>query len=82
MYAQVVILDPAPVLQVLGLVQNMSVFHCPKCNHPTHIFGMDGALELANTLGVQVLGEASCSQMMAYSGESNRGTTFEIQLRI
>ncbi|XP_067099528.1 iron-sulfur protein NUBPL [Osmerus mordax] len=42
---------------VLGLVQNMSVFQCPKCNHPTHIFGMDGARELANTLGVQVLGD-------------------------
>ncbi|XP_046870532.1 iron-sulfur protein NUBPL isoform X2 [Hypomesus transpacificus] len=42
---------------VLGLVQNMSVFQCPKCNHQTHIFGMDGARELANTLGVQVLGD-------------------------
>ncbi|KAF3845504.1 hypothetical protein F7725_008667 [Dissostichus mawsoni] len=24
---------------VLGLVQNMSVFRCPNCNHQTHIFG-------------------------------------------
>ena len=80
MYAQVVIIDPAPVLQVLGLVQNMSVFQCPKCNHQTHIFGMDGARELANTLGVQVLGEASCSQIMLYPGESIRGAIFENQL--
>ncbi|XP_027028668.1 iron-sulfur protein NUBPL [Tachysurus fulvidraco] len=42
---------------VLGLVQNMSVFHCPKCNHQTHIFGTDGVTELACTLGVEVLGD-------------------------
>ncbi|XP_056333131.1 iron-sulfur protein NUBPL isoform X1 [Danio aesculapii] len=40
---------------VLGLVQNMSVFQCPKCNHQTHIFGSDGAKELAQTLGVELL---------------------------
>lgn len=44
-------------LQVLGLVQNMSVFQCPNCNHQTHIFGSDGARQLAHTLGVQVLGD-------------------------
>ncbi|CAM4644982.1 unnamed protein product [Leuciscus chuanchicus] len=42
---------------VLGLVQNMSVFQCPKCNHQTHIFGSDGAKELAHTLGVEMLGD-------------------------
>ncbi|KAF4102342.1 hypothetical protein G5714_017142 [Onychostoma macrolepis] len=42
---------------VLGLVQNMSVFQCPKCNHQTHIFGSDGAKELAQTLGVELLGD-------------------------
>lgn len=46
-----------PSLQVLGLVQNMSVFQCPKCEHQTHIFGSDGARQLADTLGVQFLGE-------------------------
>ncbi|XP_029972641.1 iron-sulfur cluster transfer protein NUBPL [Salarias fasciatus] len=42
---------------VLGLVQNMSVFHCPNCNHQTHIFGSDGARQLADTLGVSFLGD-------------------------
>ncbi|KAG5857474.1 hypothetical protein ANANG_G00019840 [Anguilla anguilla] len=42
---------------VLGLVQNMSVFQCPNCQHQTHIFGEDGARELARTLGVDVLGD-------------------------
>ncbi|CAL8283174.1 unnamed protein product [Lota lota] len=42
---------------VLGLVQNMSVFQCPNCQHQTHIFGSDGARNLANTLGVHFLGD-------------------------
>ncbi|XP_048830133.1 iron-sulfur protein NUBPL isoform X3 [Brienomyrus brachyistius] len=42
---------------VLGLVQNMSVFQCPKCLHQTHIFGEDGVKELASTLGMEVLGD-------------------------
>ncbi|XP_076797993.1 iron-sulfur cluster transfer protein NUBPL isoform X6 [Arvicanthis niloticus] len=42
---------------VLGLVQNMSVFQCPKCKHKTHIFGADGARKLAQTLHLDVLGD-------------------------
>ncbi|XP_059770043.1 iron-sulfur protein NUBPL isoform X4 [Balaenoptera ricei] len=43
--------------QVLGLVQNMSVFQCPKCKHKTHIFGADGARRLARTLDLDILGD-------------------------
>ncbi|XP_067390443.1 iron-sulfur cluster transfer protein NUBPL isoform X3 [Emydura macquarii macquarii] len=43
---------------VLGLVQNMSVFQCPKCKHETHIFGADGVRDLAETLGLDVLGQS------------------------
>ncbi|XP_053700534.1 iron-sulfur protein NUBPL [Synchiropus splendidus] len=42
---------------VLGLVQNMSVFLCPNCHHQTHIFGADGAKDLAQNLGVKLLGD-------------------------
>ncbi|XP_054987529.1 iron-sulfur protein NUBPL isoform X2 [Sorex araneus] len=42
---------------VLGLIQNMSVFQCPKCQHKTHIFGADGARKLAQTLDLDVLGD-------------------------
>ncbi|XP_078262592.1 iron-sulfur cluster transfer protein NUBPL isoform X2 [Rhinoraja longicauda] len=43
--------------QVLGIVQNMSVFRCPKCKHETHIFGADGAKELAAKRKLDVLGD-------------------------
>nr|XP_028576921.1 iron-sulfur protein NUBPL isoform X3 [Podarcis muralis] len=42
---------------VLGLVQNMSLFQCPKCKHETHIFGTDGVRNLACDLGLDVLGD-------------------------
>ncbi|XP_077395416.1 iron-sulfur cluster transfer protein NUBPL isoform X3 [Festucalex cinctus] len=42
---------------VLGLVQNMSTFECPKCHHQTAIFGSDGARQLADSLGVALLGD-------------------------
>ncbi|XP_074765957.1 iron-sulfur cluster transfer protein NUBPL isoform X1 [Athene noctua] len=42
---------------VLGLVQNMSVFQCPKCKHETHIFGANGVRDLAKTLELDFLGD-------------------------
>ena len=42
---------------VLGIVENMSSFHCPNCGHATHLFGHGGARTEAAALGVPFLGE-------------------------
>jgi len=42
---------------VLGLVENMSYFCCPNCNHRAEIFGHGGARLEAERLGVEFLGE-------------------------
>ena len=42
---------------ILGIVENMAVFHCPKCGEASHIFGADGAKETAKDLNVDLLGE-------------------------
>src|SRR5262249_162240 len=42
---------------VLGIVENMSTFICPKCGERTDIFGHGGAREEAERLGVPFLGE-------------------------
>ncbi|XP_069121258.1 iron-sulfur cluster transfer protein NUBPL-like [Argopecten irradians] len=42
---------------VLGLVQNMSVYICPKCGHAEHIFGKDGATAIASDLSMDILGD-------------------------
>ncbi|XP_022062648.1 iron-sulfur protein NUBPL isoform X3 [Acanthochromis polyacanthus] len=57
---------------VLGLVQNMSVFQCPNCNHQTHIFGSDGARQLADTLGVQFLGDVPLHLNIRESSDRGR----------
>ena len=41
--------------RVLGLIENMSVFHCPNCGHETHIFGQGGVAAEAQRLGVPLL---------------------------
>ncbi|XP_077504693.1 NUBP iron-sulfur cluster assembly factor, mitochondrial isoform X2 [Amblyomma americanum] len=42
---------------VLGLVQNMSRLACPSCGHESHIFGKDGATELAREMALDILGD-------------------------
>ncbi len=42
---------------VLGIVENMSYFVCPNCNHRSEIFGHGGAREEAERLGCAFLGE-------------------------
>ena len=41
---------------VLGLVENMSTFHCPKCGHESQIFGHGGVAAEAEKIGVPFLG--------------------------
>jgi ATP-binding protein involved in chromosome partitioning len=42
---------------VLGIVENMSTFFCPKCGHEEQIFGHGGARETAEKIGCDFLGE-------------------------
>jgi ATP-binding protein involved in chromosome partitioning len=42
---------------ILGLVENMSFFHCPACGARAEIFGHGGARAEAARLGVDFLGE-------------------------
>ncbi|MEL7428622.1 MAG: Mrp/NBP35 family ATP-binding protein, partial [Pseudomonadota bacterium] len=42
---------------ILGLIENMSTFICPKCGERSDIFGHGGAREEAEKLGMPFLGE-------------------------
>ncbi len=44
-------------IPVLGIIENMSYFVCPKCSERSDIFGHGGAHEEADRLGVPFLGE-------------------------
>ena len=45
------------LVPVLGLIENMSFFCCPNCQHTTPIFGHGGAKAEAAKLGTEFLGE-------------------------
>jgi len=42
---------------VLGMVENMSYFECPNCNHQSEIFGRGGAKKAGEDMELTVLGE-------------------------
>ena len=39
------------------MIQNMSVFVCPKCKHSTHIFGSEGVSRECSAQGLDFLGD-------------------------
>ncbi len=61
---------------VLGIVENMSTFICPNCQHETPIFGHGGARAEAGRLGVRFLGEIPLD--MAIRVTSDSGTPIVI----
>ena len=42
---------------ILGMVQNMSMFRCPRCGHSTHVFGEDGVVRVCERQGIELLGD-------------------------
>ena len=44
-------------IPVLGIIENMSYFQCGQCGEIAHIFGQDGAVELAKSLDTELLGQ-------------------------
>ncbi|CAL9686657.1 unnamed protein product [Knipowitschia caucasica] len=57
---------------VLGLLQNMSVFQCPHCLHQTHIFGANGARDLAQSLGLYFLGDVPLHLSIRETSDSGK----------
>lgn len=43
-------------IPILGIVENMHVYHCSKCGHEEHIFGQDGASKLSKQYELPILG--------------------------
>ena len=39
------------------MIQNMSIFTCPQCNHSTHIFGSEGVSRTCTTHEIDFLGD-------------------------
>ncbi|MGO4917212.1 Mrp/NBP35 family ATP-binding protein [Pseudogemmobacter sp. W21_MBD1_M6] len=55
---------------VLGLIENMSAYICPKCGHEAHIFGHGGVKAEAEKLGIPFLGELPLDLEVRLAGDS------------
>jgi ATP-binding protein involved in chromosome partitioning len=56
-------------VDILGIVENMSYFQCPKCNERTHIFSHGGAAATAAKFGVPFLGEVPLAAALREGGD-------------
>ncbi len=55
---------------VLGVIENMSVYVCPKCGHESHIFAHGGAKSEAENQGVPFLGEIPIDLAIREAGDA------------
>lgn len=60
---------------ILGIVENMSYFLCPKCGERSDIFGHGGARDEARQLGVPFLGEVPLHMQIREASDSGKPVT-------
>ena len=59
---------------ILGVIENMSGFVCPKCGTKTDIFSLGGLSKISNELRVQILGKIPLDPRICK--DSDRGVPF------
>jgi ATP-binding protein involved in chromosome partitioning len=59
---------------ILGIIENMAVYHCPNCGHVEHIFGADGGSRMATEYGVEYLGGLPLNLGIRVQADSGRPT--------
>lgn len=59
-------------IPILGVVENMSGFVCPRCGEETPLFSKGGGQRAATRLGVPFLGAIPLDPMICVSGDAGR----------
>ncbi len=59
-------------LPVLGVVENMHGYVCPKCGERSDLFGSNGGLTMAGSMGVSYLGSLPLDPAIMQAGEDGR----------
>ncbi|NLV32658.1 MAG: Mrp/NBP35 family ATP-binding protein [Acidobacteria bacterium] len=62
-------------VEILGIVENMSYFQCPKCGERTPIFSHGGGSATASRYGVPFLGEVPLDVSLREGGDAGRPVT-------
>jgi ATP-binding protein involved in chromosome partitioning len=64
-------------VDVVGMVENMSYFVCPHCQHEIDIFSRGGAEKTARQFGVAFLGNIQLDPDIRKAGDSGKPTALE-----
>jgi ATP-binding protein involved in chromosome partitioning len=64
-------------IPIIGIVENMSTYVCPNCNHEEHIFGQDGGKKMCEEYGVDFLGSLPLNLSIRLQADSGRPTVVE-----
>ena len=59
-------------VEVLGVVENMSYFHCPHCNGRIDVFGYGEGRRMAQLFGVPFLGEIEIDPQIRIGGDTGK----------
>ncbi len=62
---------------IVGMIENMSMYVCPKCGNEDHIFGHGGARDEAQKLGIPFLGEIPLDVSVRLASDAGRPIALE-----
>jgi ATP-binding protein involved in chromosome partitioning len=62
-------------INILGLIQNMSLFNCPHCHGETHVFGSNERVErMCNDHGLKLIGDIPLHPNIGDDGDRGKPT--------
>jgi ATP-binding protein involved in chromosome partitioning len=64
-------------VDLVGVVENMSYFVCPHCNHEVDIFSRGGAEKTAAQFGVAFLGAIQLDPQLRIAGDTGKPSVLE-----
>jgi Mrp family chromosome partitioning ATPase len=59
-------------LPILGILENMSIYICPKCGEEIHLFGKDGGRKTAEKYNLAFLGRIPIDPAVGLCGDAGR----------
>ncbi|KAI5951708.1 hypothetical protein KGF54_004783 [Candida jiufengensis] len=59
-------------IPIVGIVQNMSYYLCPNCNHESHIFKNNGAQKLADENGVDIIANIPLNENICLQSDAGK----------
>ncbi len=57
-------------VKILGIVENMGLYHCPNCGHESHIFGEHGVEKTAKDFSIPFLGSIPLDIKVRENGDA------------